>query len=206
VLTLYGTSKSRASRSILALEELGLAYRHVPLGAELRDPGSEARALLNGFNPNGHIPVLVDDDFVIWESMAINLYLGAKHGGPLWPAHPRNLGLTFQWSLWAQTEVDRPDWNLARRSGDEARIARVTEDKVRALGVLDAALASAQWLAGDSFTMADLNVASTLSEPHEGGRIDWQRLDPFELGLPALGRWLERCTARASWRRVANLP
>ncbi|MGE0622035.1 MAG: glutathione S-transferase family protein [Pseudomonadales bacterium] len=204
MLKLYGTSKSRASRSILALEELGLDYEHVPWGRALRDPASVERQRLNVLNPNGHIPVLDHDGFIVWESMAINLYLGATFGGPLWPGDAQSRGLIYQWSFWAQTEMDRRDWDVARRTEDESVVERVTQAKVAALTVLDGALAAAPYLLGQTFTLADLNVASTLSEPHEEGRIDWQRLDPRDFGLAHLGDWLERCTRRESWHRVAD--
>lgn len=203
---LYGTSKSRASRSILVLEELGLEYEHVPLGRELYDQKSSARQQLNALNPNGHIPVLDDDGFIIWESMAINLYLAERYGGSLWPTDATARGKLYQWSLWAQTEIDRKDWEMARRLKDAAALEAATRAKVAALTILDGALALSPCLLGDAFTIADLNVASTLSEPHEEGKIDWQRLDPFDLGLPHLGRWLEACTTRDSWQRVRGLP
>jgi glutathione S-transferase len=203
-VVLYGPSRSRASRSLIALEELGVAYRHEPLFVTRDSP--EARATLDRLNPNSHVPVLDDGGFILWESMAINLYLAERHGGPpLWPGSPRERGLVYQWSFWSQTEIDRPDWDQARRSGDDARIAEVRRQKIARLGVLDRALSGRAWLVGDSFSFADLNVAATLSEPHEGGRIDWQRLDPFEIGLPALGDWLKRCTSRESWRKVREL-
>ena len=200
-ITLYGTARSRASRSLVALEELGVQYKHAPLFLAGDTP--ETRATLSALNPNGHVPVLDDDGFLLWESMAINLYLAERYAAPpLWPATPRERGLVYQWSFWCQTEMDRPDWNQARRSGDTARIEEVRKLKIAKLGVLDAALADRPYLLGDAFTFADLNVAATLSQPNEGGRIDWQRLDPFEVGLPRLGDWLKRCTERDSWRRV----
>ncbi|HUI26749.1 MAG TPA: glutathione S-transferase N-terminal domain-containing protein [Candidatus Kryptonia bacterium] len=101
MITLYGTSKSRASRSLVALEELGLSYKHVPLRP--RSVPAD-RAILDKLNPNSHIPVLEDDGFVVWESMAINLYLADKCGGPLWPSDVRGRALVYQWSIWAQTE------------------------------------------------------------------------------------------------------
>ena len=54
--------------------------------------------------------------------------------------------------------------------------------------------------------LADLNVAASISQPNEEGKIDWQRLDPYNLGLRALGDWLGRCVARDSWKRVAEYP
>ena len=203
MLRLYGTAKSRASRALLALEELSLTYEHVPL---IPRPGTADRETLMGLNPNGHIPVLEDDGLLVWESMAINLYLADKHGGPLWPTDLATRAAVYQWSLWSQTEMDRRDWGKARRGGDEDQVQVARMEKIETLGVLDAALAVRPWLAGDDFTLADLNVASTLSQPNEEGRIDWDRLDPAALGLPALADWLARCTGRPSWARVAELP
>jgi glutathione S-transferase len=199
---LYGTSKSRAARSLVALEELGVDYAHVPL---IPRPGTADRETLRALNPNLHIPVLEDDGLVLWESIAINLYLGDKHGGALWPSRPVDRAVMYQWGFWVQTEIDRPDWVAARRSGDDERIRVSTEGKIAALGILDAALARRSYLLGDAFSLADVNVAASISQPNEGGKIDWQRLDPFELGLAALGEWLARCTARDSWKRVAEL-
>jgi glutathione S-transferase len=137
--------------------------------------------------------------------MAINLYLAETFPSPLWPRDASSRGRVYQWSFWAQTEMDRKDWELPRRSGDQDAIARMTEAKVATLGILDRALAASSYLIGDAFTLADLNVASTLSQPNEEGKIDWQRLDPAALGLAHLADWLARCTQRASWRRVAEL-
>ncbi len=83
MLVLHGASASRASRSLLALEELGLDYRQVPL-APWTDP-SHAQPLAR-LNPNARVPVLEDEGLVLFESMAINLYLGDRYGqAPLWP-------------------------------------------------------------------------------------------------------------------------
>ena len=202
MLTLFGSSKSRAARSILALEEMGLGYHHVAWGKALRDASSEERKSLNDLNPNGHIPVLRDGDVVIWESLAINLYLAEKFQSDLWPADAVARGYIYQWSFWVQTEIDRRDWQAARRSNDDERIRMATEEKITALGILNEALVGNQYLLGDVFTLADLNVASAISQPNEEGKIDWQRLDPFDLNLPELGAWLSRCTNRESWLKV----
>ncbi|HEY9218036.1 MAG TPA: glutathione S-transferase family protein [Phenylobacterium sp.] len=204
-MKLYGTSRSRAARCLVAAEELGLAYEHVPLFAEGRDRDADRR-LMGELNPNAHIPVLEHDGGLMWESMAINLFLGEIAGGPLWPASAADRGATYQWSIWAQTEIDRADWNRARRSGDEAQIAADREGLVRALGVLDRALAERDFILGEAFSLVDANVACTLSQPNERGLIGWQRLDPAEAGLTALAGWLSRCRARPSYQRVADLP
>lgn len=202
-MILYGTSTSRAARSLVALEELGLAYEHVPL---VPRPGTDDRRRLGEINPNRHIPVLDDDGLIVWESMAINLYLGDRYGGALWPATPAHRAATYQWSFWAQTEIDRADWNRARRAGDDVQIAADRQDLIKALGILDRALGERPYLLGEGFSLVDVNVATTLSEPHERGLIGWQKADPRAEELDALAGWLDRIRARPSYARVLAMP
>ena len=94
---------SRANRCLWALEELGLAYEHVPIGftGESRAPDYLR------INPNGRVPALEDDGEVLWESIAINLYLADKYGSdPFWPGNPKLRGKCYQWSLWAVNEME----------------------------------------------------------------------------------------------------
>ena len=94
MLRLYGAARSRAVRTLWMLGELGLNYEHkdyLPRAPETRTP--EFRAL----NPNGRVPVIDDDGFVLSELMAINLYLAKKHKSPLYPSDPGNEALAWQW-------------------------------------------------------------------------------------------------------------
>ena len=202
MITLYGGAQGRASRSLLALEELGLAYQHVPL-KPWDEPSDKAR--LAALNPNARVPVLDDDGLVVWESMAINLYLGDRYGGPLWPAEPAQRALLYQWSLWAQTSLDVMARHRARFGDDPKAKAAAEAERLVALVILDRALANRPYLLGAAFSLADLNVAATLSEPWEQGRVDGD-LDPAAAGLAALDDWLARCTGRASYARVRALP
>lgn len=201
-LTLYGSSQGRASRSLIALEEMGLTYAHVPL----KPWESEAdRARLAALNPNARVPVLDDGGLVVWESMAINLYLGDRCGGPLWPATAAARAGLYQWSVWAQTSIDVMARHRARFGKDPEARAKAEAERLAALAVLEGALAHRPWLLGEAFTLADLNVAATLVEPWEGERIDGE-LDPASHGLPRLADWLARCTARPSWAAVREKP
>ena len=163
------------------------------------------RDALRALNPNGRIPVLDDDGLILYESMAINLYLADKHGGALWPRSSSERGLIFQWTLWSQTEMDRPDWHQAVRGGDASRIALAREQRLATLSRLDAAVTGRDYLLGDAFTFADVNVAATISQPNELGLIDGD-FDPVAHALPALGAWLRRCTTRRVVAQAARLP
>ena len=107
MLRIHGSARSRAQRTLWMALELGIPYEHddlVPRSAGTKSP--EFLAL----NPNARVPVIEDDGFVLYESMAINFYLARKHNSPLYPSDPRDQALALQWSFW---EIDRLDRNLA---------------------------------------------------------------------------------------------
>jgi glutathione S-transferase len=199
-LTLYGTALSRASRALWMLEELGLAYTHVPTGfrGENRDAGFLA------LNPNGRIPVLVDDDLVLWESMAINLHLASRCPGPLAPRSPAELSRALMWSFWGVTECERDATALLlhlealpqdRRSPRAA--AEAAARLVKPLRVLDSHLAAHGFLADGGFGVADLNVAGILA---------WARADAALIGRHAhVAAWLGAACARPAYARMAAM-
>ena len=104
MIKVYGVPRSRTMRPLWMLEELGIPYENVKVSfiGETRKPD------FLRLNPNGHIPVLQDGDLVLWESMAINLYLARKYDKGLWPKTVEGEGRAFQWSLWAMTELEEP--------------------------------------------------------------------------------------------------
>jgi glutathione S-transferase len=106
-LTIYGSPRSRTIRVLRAAEELGLAYEHVPLAAD--DPCLRQPDFLR-INQAGTIPAIVDDDFVLSESLAINLYLAKKYGSnaaqPLYPTTIREEAEIWRWTLWAQVHLE----------------------------------------------------------------------------------------------------
>ena len=116
MLQLYGNPRSRATRCLWMLEEMGKPYQLIEKGTRADDlQSAEYRQL----NPNARIPTLVDGDLVLWESMAINLYLAQKYEGPMHCTSPEVLGLAAQWSFWAMLEMDV----TARFDGASHRIA-----------------------------------------------------------------------------------
>jgi glutathione S-transferase len=96
MLQLYGNPRSRAMRCLWTLEEMGKPYQLIEKSTRADDlQSAEYRRL----NPNARIPTLVDGDLVLWESMAINLYLAQKYEGPMHCVGPEVLGLAAQWSF-----------------------------------------------------------------------------------------------------------
>src|SRR5713101_5536508 len=103
MLQLYGNPRSRAMRCLWMLEEVGEPYQLIEKSTRADDLQSAEYLRLN---PNARIPTLVDGEMVLWESMAINLYLAQKYEGPMHCAGPEVLGLAAQWSFWAILEME----------------------------------------------------------------------------------------------------
>jgi glutathione S-transferase len=104
-LRIYGVARTRAFRALWMATELGIDYEHVPV--EIGDAGARMPEFL-AINPNGRLPAIDDDGFVLFESLAITLYLAKKHSsGRLYPGTLEGEARAWQWSLWAVTEVDR---------------------------------------------------------------------------------------------------
>ena len=202
MLKIYGIPRSRAFRALWLAKELGLDYENVPIN--MADGGTRTPEYLK-INPNGHIPAIDDDGFVMWESMAINLYLAKKYAaGSLYPARLEDEARAWQWSFWGMTEVERPVltamFNRALLPEDK-RDAALADDSERQLQqplkVLDQAVATQPYLLGEHFTVADLNVASILS---------WARPARIDFGpFPKAADWLKRCAERPAARAARDL-
>jgi glutathione S-transferase len=198
MIKLYGTSMSRAARCLWALEELGLKYEHVPVAP---DGGTRKPDYLK-VNPNGHVPSIDDNGTVLWESMAINLYLAEKYGkAPLWPSSVEDRARTYQWSFWGMCEVEPQLLTILMKrvfapegQKDEKAAQAAAEELKPPLKVLDDYLKNREYLLGNQFTIADLNTASILSLANMVG-VD---LTP----VPTAQKWLQTCTSRESMARA----
>jgi glutathione S-transferase len=115
MLRLYGTPQTRTFRPLWLLEELGVPYELVK--TDFADGSTRTPEFLR-LNPNGHVPVLVDGELMLSESMAINLYLAEEYGqGTLWPASAADRARAVQWSFWVMTECEQHLFALLFRTG-----------------------------------------------------------------------------------------
>jgi glutathione S-transferase len=200
MIQLYGNLRSRAMRCLWMLEEVGEPYQLIEKSTRADDLQSAEYLRLN---PNARIPALVDGEVVLWESMAINLYLAQKYQGPMHCAGPEGLGLSAQWSFWAVLEIEALLLDLLQHRAvlpEFARDASYAErDELllrKPLGILNDALAGREYLVGNSFTVADLNVASILV---------WGKIARLDMSTyPEATRWLDGCLARAAYGRVRD--
>lgn len=205
MLTIYGVYRSRASRNIWLAEELGIPFKVVPVIQHYREP--KPADMLHtrspeflAVNPNGHIPSIDDDGLVLHESLAINLYLARKHGGPLAPKTVGEDGQMTMWALWAATEIEeRALTVLYNRVGnpsgtkDEKAANAAVEALKGPFSVLDRALADG-FLVGGRFTVADINTA-------EVARYALAAPELFETA-PKVKAWLTACQARPAFKKM----
>jgi glutathione S-transferase len=199
MITLLGKANSRASRCLWALEELEVAYEHKPLDYAM---GDAKTAEFKAINPGAKIPALTDGDVALFESLAMNLYLAQTSGkGTLWPEDAAGQAQCLQWTLFAATELEPPGvtrliefiFKSEAERSQEVLDTAATRSK-GPLNTLEAILTSRPYLAGDSFTIADLNVACVM---------DYFVRTKFDLSpWPKVLDWTTRCLGREANQRV----
>jgi len=185
------------------------ALLDIPLETEIVDAfqGQHRTPEYLAINPNGLFPVLLDDDFVLWEANAILQYLAAqKPGHALWPADNRLRADIARWQFWSvahftpaiQPFIYENHFKRLKGEGDpDPAIVGPADEKFRKYAaVLDAHLAERRYLVGDGLTLSDLSVASYLMYA-EQARLP---LDSY----PNIRRWLAAIEALPAWR--AALP
>lgn len=208
--TLYGVFRSRASRPIWLLYELGEAFEHVPVIQAYRLPQASApdapfnttSADFLKVNPQGQIPAWVEGDLVLTESLSITNHIARTRGGALGPQRPAEAALIDQWTLLAVTAVETPALeilNVQGAGGDktpegQGAIAINAEKLRRPLKRLEAHLSAHSHLVGDRFTVADLNLAECLRYAQGHPTL----LSEF----PAVKAWLETCQSREAFKKM----
>jgi glutathione S-transferase len=203
-LKLWGRlSSCNVQKAVWLLEELQLPYEHIPAGGDfggLEDP--EYRAM----NPHGKVPTLKDGDTVVWESEAILRYLAARYGAPqFWSDDPAARAAVDQWLAWTAASLYRDwidlFWHCVRtppQRQDAAQIARLRDSTAARYAFLDAELATRPYIAGNTFSIADIAAGLTLYR--------WYEMPIERPDLPALRAWYDRLLQRPAYRRGASVP
>jgi glutathione S-transferase len=190
-LIIHGSSRSRTMRVLWMAAEVGVEFEHDPVAFD--DPRLKSPEFLS-LNPAGAIPTIEDDGFALPESLAINLYLAKRYArGRLYPEAPEDEAQVWRWSLWAQGQLEpwlmRDTLLLSLRTALAEHMGPVI---AQGLATLSRALGARPWLVGESFSVADLNVAAVLS-PSRFLHLD---LAPY----PDVAAWLARCYDRPAAR------
>lgn len=204
MLRIWGRNNSvNVQKALWCCEELGLAHERLDAGGEF---GVVNTPQYRNLNPNGLVPTIEDDGFVLWESNAIVRYLAAKHGaGKLWPQDLNIRAEADKWMDWQNTTFwpsFRPlFWNLVRTPVDQRDAQAMEESRLRTieiLGYLDAHLKSRSHVAGESFTMGDIPMGCAIWR--------WMELPIERPKLPNLRRWFDTLATRPAYRKTVMLP
>ena len=193
-LVLYWHPMSSASPVASALAELAVPHERVQVDIRA---GEQRRPELLALNPNGKVPTLTVDGAPMFETLAIQLWLGERFGVArgLWPAAdaPERLS-AMSWCAWAYVSYGAAVSRLylaghgepPRR--DPVQAQAVLDDLDELLAVLDGHLAARAWVLGDGYSLADLVVGSVVGySAYLGTRI---------ASHPHVAAWLDRVQAR----------
>ena len=204
MLKIWGrTSSVNVQKVMWTVAELGLAHERVDAGLHY---GGINEPWYRAMNPNGRVPVLDDDGFVLYESNAIVRYLAAKHGaGSMWQDNLAVRADGDRWMDWATSTVAPPltplFWGLIRTAPDKRNPEAIEVERLKTeevMKILDARLADRPYVAGDTFTIGDIPLGCFAYR--------WYAL-PIEHGEhPHLRRWYERLQARPAFRANVMLP
>jgi glutathione S-transferase len=201
VIDLYTWTTPNGRKVSIALEEMGLEYAVHPV--PLREGAQKTPAFL-AINPNGRIPAIVDreaEDFAVFESGAILIYLAEKSGRFL-PTGTKARSTVIQWLMWQMGGLGpmHGQANVFNRYFPErlpAVIKRYQDETRRLLGVMDTRLADAPFLAGE-YSIADMACYPWVMQH------DWAGVAIDD--LRNLLRWLGEVGARAAVRRGMDVP
>ena len=207
MIRFFYSPQSSATRVHVALEELGVPYEKVRIHL---DKGDQRKPEFLAINPNGQIPALTDGDAKVFESLACLLYLGDRYGVEkgMWPklGTPEHAD-ALSWTVWANTELAASVVDFALHGCDlawahpkedrSAVVAKTAREEWTAkVALVDQRLEGREWLAGKSFTLADVAVGMVVG------------MGKMICGLPIdgknVGGWVGRVTTRPAFGRVMS--
>ena len=203
MLKIWGRLSSiNVKKVVWTAQELGLDFQRTEAGGLF---GVVKTPEYTQMNPNSLVPVIEDDDYVLWESNVIVRYLCARYSsGQMYPTELRERFDAERWMDWQQTTlnpVSRPGfWQLVRTPPEQRNPAVIAESNaaVEALMfTLDMHLAHRDFMVGDRFTMADIPLAC---EVHR-----WFGLPQPRQSRPHIERWYDSLRARQASKGVLDL-
>jgi glutathione S-transferase len=205
-IKVWGRVTSSNVKKVLWLaDELKLAVEQTDIGGKHGGVDTpEYRAL----NPNGRIPTIEDDDFVLWESNAIIRYLCEKYGGEaFYPGDARqraDINRWLDWSLSILSPIDSKIFIATIRTPEakqnKEELARMVEQAGQAYAIMDRHLKDRLFFANERFSLADLVLSIFYDR--------WSR-NPFlttRPETPYADAWLARVREREGFRKFVAIP
>ena len=212
MLKLWGRpNSSNTQKALWACEEAGVPFELIKASGTM---GVDGHVLQGGspygvvdtpayraMNPNGRIPTIDDDGFVLWESNVIVRYLAATYAPEkLYGADGKTFALASQWMDWEQTRLLPPLHSMVmeyvRLPPEQRRPAEVDEAREVLLGhlaILEGHLATRAYVAGEAFSMGDIPPSTQIWR--------WFVLEPERPSLPQIEAWMARLREREGFCR-----
>jgi glutathione S-transferase len=198
-IKLYDSKVSPYARKVrLVAAELDIPIEKISLDFQKGDPQKPEYLALN---PNGKVPTIDDDGFVLWESIAILKYLARKKSGLL-PSDARGVAKADQWMCWwashPEPAIDLLIYELALKPffgkpGNDASIIQEARDRLeRYLPVLDKQLQGKEYVLGD-LSIVDFAIAPPLE-------LSQRRLNVDLAKYPGMTAWLARLQTKPYWK------
>jgi glutathione S-transferase len=205
MLKIWGRkTSSNVQKAMFAVAELDLAHERIDIGGTF---GKNREAPYLAMNPNGLVPTLEEDGFLLWESNSIIRYLAARHGaGTLEPADLRTRALAGKWMDWQLTVLGPAMtpvfWGLVRTPPDQRDPKAIADGKLKstaAVKILDGQFARTPYAAGDAFSMGDIPIAIICRR--------FRELVPERPAFPDFERWYAAIAGRKAFRdHVSSVP
>ena len=159
-------TSSNVQKVLWVCGELNLPFEREDLGGPF---GGNDTARYRALNPNGKVPTIVDQDFVLWESNSCTRYLSARHGADtLYPDNLKTRSSAERWMDWQISTVSPTlvpvFWGLIRTPPKERNAEEIEKARKKLsanLSILDTHLKNSKYIAGESFTMGDIPIGIT---------------------------------------------
>ena len=204
MLKVWGRISSiNVQKVVWCADELGLAYERVDAGGKF---GGNKTPEYLAMNPNGLVPVIEEDGFVLYESNAIVRYLAARDSpGKLWPDDLRKRADADRWMEWQSTSFTPAMrdifWQLIRTPEAERNLALVEKSRAeteRMAAIVDAHLAKHRFMTDHGFTTADIVIGCAAHR--------WLNMPVKREPRPNLERWYGEVRSRPGARQVVSQP
>ncbi len=202
MLKILGHKTSGNVQKVLwCCDEIGLPYAREDYGGGFSSTKTPEYLTLN---PNGLVPTINDDGFILWESNSCVRYLAMKYGeGRLWPPDYQLAATASRWMDWQLSTVNAPISTLfhARLRKGDVLVANIEAARKRAgtvWAMLDMQLATMPFVAGQELTVGDIALGNAIHR--------WFKLPIDRPDLLSLRAWYDRLCARPAYQKhIASL-
>ena len=194
---------SNVQKVMWCVDELGVAHEHIhiPFGRAKEDPAYLA------INPNGRVPTIEEDGFILWESNSCVRYIAARFGaGSLWPTDPRVRADAERWMDWQLATLSEPSDTIfiglvvkKQEQRDMAAIAAATKRLNELWTIVDKVLATRKFVAGNDLTIGDIPMGIAVHR--------WFTIPVERDRHPNVEGWYSRLIDRPAFKKnVVNPP